>query len=59
MIFLEKKRYFIIGVTALILIVLFVVFTSGEEIKSFEIKKGDFKETLSASGRVEAKTELI
>ncbi len=55
---MEKKRYFIIGATALILIVLFVVFTSGEEIKSFELKKTDFKETLSASGRVEAKNRI-
>ena len=58
MIFLEKKRYFIIGVIALLLIVLLVVFTSGEEIKKYEIKKIDFKETISASGRVEAKNRI-
>jgi len=57
-IFLEKKRYFIIGVIALLLIVLLVVFTSGEEIKKYEIKKIDFKETISASGRVEAKNRI-
>lgn len=58
MIFLERKRYFIIGVTALILVVLLAVFTSGDEIKSYELNKTDFKETLSASGRVEAKNRI-
>lgn len=55
---MAKKKYFIIGTIALLLILVFVFFTSGNEIKSYELKKSDFKETLSASGRVEAKNRI-
>src|SRR6056297_3175795 len=37
---------------------LFFFFPSSEEVEEYEIKKGDVTETLSASGRVEAKNRI-
>lgn len=55
---MDKKRYYIIAAITGILIMLFLFFSSGEEIKSYELNKTDFKETLSASGRVEATNRI-
>lgn len=55
---MEKKRYYIIAATAVLLIMAFVFYPSEKGIKNYTLNKTDYKETLSASGRVEAKNRI-
>lgn len=55
---MEKKKYYIIAVVALLLILVIIFLPSDSDIESYTLEKIDYKETLSASGRVEAKNRI-
>lgn len=55
---MEKNRYYIIAATTILLIIAFIIYPSDKGIKNYRLDKTDYKETLSASGRVEAKNRI-